>query len=157
VNPSVKKRRRVQHTWRTPPVVLGVMPEGERDFTGRRVGQMTALYWYSPGRGGNPTVCIARCDCGSYETRIPERWHEFIPVFPGSDDACSVCIDSRISQRRVSCDRTGRRKKRVEAWFASMLQRGLSHDEVVAVMRSGIDSASLSADELRSELSKRGA
>ena len=39
----------------TPPQT-SPRPEHAADYTGKRRGKMTAIYWYRPSLSGNPTV-----------------------------------------------------------------------------------------------------
>ncbi|MFC3816540.1 hypothetical protein [Lysobacter sp. GCM10012299] len=144
------------HTWRYPPDVVGVMPVWDRDWKGYRFGRMTALYWYRPGRGKGPSVWIARCDCGNYEARRPERWHSDVPTRWRGNDACAACRDVDFATGKALKTSRDTRKDRLNEWHQRMLRLGLDTAEVIAVMQAGdVDTAGKDADQIRAELAAR--
>lgn len=122
-------RPKFKATMEAPPAPPEPRPESAVDHAGKRVGRMTALYWYKPTHSGKSSVWVVRCDCGRFEFRSHLlKWEK------KANDMCEVC--TRELEMQAGPNSKERRLERVQKFLAKLVRLGLTEAEAVAFIES---------------------
>ncbi|MDP2128160.1 MAG: hypothetical protein Q8K97_12370 [Pseudohongiella sp.] len=140
-----KRRLTLEFPPRRPPT-----PESARDYSGRKMGRLTAMFWFCRSKCGESSVWVVRCDCGRYEFRKKlARW-----LNRGQQNAmCEVCereleiINKDKGRSRATSG------ERTLKWIKAMQRLGLSDDEIMAIRaKNNITTTNKTLSDIRREL-----
>jgi hypothetical protein len=138
--------------WSAPPKCRP-RPQCAKDFTGLRHGRLVAVCFYKPSPKG--AYWLVRCDCGMYEVRKPKKW-EKNPCADINPDRCQFC---RHNDAVVTGGNSkARRRDRLMKWVNSMIDLGLTVDEIGEILQASpgeVETRDCTLDQIQNRLRAR--